>query len=283
MLICTGFSCSVHFISWRVEKQIVLFRPCALLDSIQLLGDLFMTHYLCCESLTAIHYAAVCFQLCFLNCISLCCYWDPCASPNWILRGSWVKSRLITHWTLVFFSSWCLFLIAVLLCSRSGTEARLVNHWQSGNILLVEVQSSFFCLFWHWHYSQTSWWPSFSEENSKFYFKILDLHFGSATCLSNSQPSPQVAFTFGAVCLLSFAFLQTSGIKLGQEKPKAYEPYVPFASSSVESLSVEVAPDLSTVFPQLTASARWVFLGPHLPLRHKELWKPQLQVSQPLL
>lgn len=36
------------------------------------------------------------------------------------------------------------------------------------------------------------------------------------------------------------------------------------------------------VFPQLTASTRWVFLGPHLPSRHKELWKPQLQVSQPL-
>lgn len=105
MLICTGFSCSVHFISWRVKKQIVLFRPCALLDNFQLLGDLFMTHYLCCESLTAIHYAAVCFQLCFLNYTSLCCYWDLCAAPNWLLRGSWVKSRLTTHWTPVFFSS----------------------------------------------------------------------------------------------------------------------------------------------------------------------------------
>lgn len=144
MLICTGFSYSVHFISQRVKKQIVLFRPCALLDNIQLLGDLFMTHYLCCESLTAVHYAAVCFPLCFLNCISLCCYWDPCAAPNWLLSGSWVKSRLVTHWTPVFFSSRCLFLIAVLLCSRSGTEAKPVSHWQSGNILLVEVQSSFF-------------------------------------------------------------------------------------------------------------------------------------------
>jgi len=36
----------MHFISWRVKKQIVLFSPCALLDILQLLGDLFMTHYL---------------------------------------------------------------------------------------------------------------------------------------------------------------------------------------------------------------------------------------------
>lgn len=50
---------------------------------------------LCRESLTAIHYAAVCFQLCFLNCISLCCYWDQCAASNWLLRGAWVKSRLL--------------------------------------------------------------------------------------------------------------------------------------------------------------------------------------------
>lgn len=42
---------------------------------------------------------------------------------------------------------------------------------------------------------------------------------------------------------------------------------MPFASSSVESLSRDVGPDLSKVFPQPTASARWVFLGPHLPLR----------------
>lgn len=45
---------------------------------------------------------------------------------------------------------------------------------------------------------------------------------------------------------------------------------------------MEDGPDLSTVFPQLTASTRWVFLGPHLSLGHKELWKPQLQVSKPL-
>lgn len=45
------------------------------------------------------------------------------------------------------------------------------------------------------------------------------------------------------------------------------KPRVLFASSSVESLSREIGPDLSTVFPQPTASARWVFLGPHLPLR----------------
>jgi len=45
------------------------------------------------------------------------------------------------------------------------------------------------------------------------------------------------------------------------------KPRVPFASSSVESLSREVGPDLSAAFPQLTASARWVFLGPYLPLR----------------
>lgn len=62
-----------------------------------------------------------------------------------------------------------------------------------------------------------------SEENSKLYFKILDLQFGSVSRLSNSQPSPQAAFTFGAVCLLSSAFLQASGIKLVQKKPKAYE------------------------------------------------------------
>lgn len=45
------------------------------------------------------------------------------------------------------------------------------------------------------------------------------------------------------------------------------KPRVPFASSSVESLSREVGPDLSTAFPRPTASARWVFLGHHLPLR----------------
>lgn len=45
------------------------------------------------------------------------------------------------------------------------------------------------------------------------------------------------------------------------------KPRVPFASSSVESLSRQVGPGLSTIFLWLTASARWVLLGPHLFLR----------------
>lgn len=45
------------------------------------------------------------------------------------------------------------------------------------------------------------------------------------------------------------------------------KPRVPFASSSVESLSREVGLDLSTALLRPTTSARWVFLGPHFPFR----------------
>lgn len=192
------------------------------------------------------------------------------------------KQALTTHWTPRVFYSRCLFLIAASVCSRSGVEAKLVNHRRSGNILLVEVQSSFFCLFWHWHYSQTSWWPSFSEENSKLYFKILDLQFGSVTCLSNSRPSPQAAFTFGAVWLPSSAFLQTSGIKLVQEKPKAYETTCAFCFLLCWESQQGGWPRSVNSVPSADSLPQVGFPWPPFPLkkRHKEGWKPRLQERQ---
>lgn len=63
------------------------------------------------------------------------------------------------------------------------------------------------------------------------------------------------------------------------------KPRVSFASSSVESLSRQVGLGLSTIFLWLTASARWVFLGPHHFLRKniKRVWCHGCRTASPSL